>query len=177
MPRQKKLNQEFVDSFALRLRRSLSDLDMSGRETAKQMGVSPESVRRWIKGISMPDSHDLALLCEKFGMSSDFLLLGNETKNEAPEDATAQTDSEGGRDSGLENKVKEQKSIQEAAKEFKMVSEDELKNSLETIIKDKQINLDDNRKAFNVLMGEMMKKFRGRADGALISKIVKERVQ
>jgi glutamyl-tRNA(Gln) amidotransferase subunit E len=59
---------------------------------------------------------------------------------------------------------------------FEQVNEDVLKKALEEIIKENKEVMSDPRKAFNVLMGEMMKKYRGKADGALIAKLVKERI-
>ncbi|NYZ79723.1 Glu-tRNA(Gln) amidotransferase subunit GatE [Candidatus Micrarchaeota archaeon] len=63
----------------------------------------------------------------------------------------------------------------DALEGFETVNEDVLKKSLDEIVKNNKDVLSDPRKAFNVLMGEMMKKYRGKADGALIAKIVKEK--
>ena len=60
--------------------------------------------------------------------------------------------------------------------DLKKVTEKELKQHLEKIIKEQSINLDDKRKAFNILMGAMMKKYRGKASGLLIAKIVNEKI-
>ena len=63
------------------------------------------------------------------------------------------------------------------AKDFETVSEDELKKFLEQVIKKNEGIMEDKRRAFNILMGEMMKKYRGKADGALIAKVVKEMIE
>ncbi|MEM0372322.1 MAG: Glu-tRNA(Gln) amidotransferase subunit GatE [archaeon] len=63
----------------------------------------------------------------------------------------------------------------DALEGFEAVDESVLKKSLDEIIKKDETVLSDPHRAFNVLMGEMMKKYRGKADGALIAKMVKER--
>lgn len=70
-----------------------------------------------------------------------------------------------------------EKKVSEIAREFETVSEDELKKYLDEIIKQNKELVSDKSRAFNILMGEMMKKYRGKADGALIAKIVKEKVK
>lgn len=60
--------------------------------------------------------------------------------------------------------------------EVEIITEEKLIRYLEAIIKTKSINLSDKRKAFKILMGEMMKKFRGKADGSLIAKIVNQKL-
>ncbi|MFH0986537.1 MAG: Glu-tRNA(Gln) amidotransferase subunit GatE [Candidatus Micrarchaeota archaeon] len=60
------------------------------------------------------------------------------------------------------------------AKSFSSVSEKELAAAVSQLAKQHAAVIkDDKRRAFNILMGDMMKQFRGRADGALISKVVK----
>ncbi len=60
--------------------------------------------------------------------------------------------------------------------ELKQADEKELKSYLNKVISSQKIDLADKRKAFNILMGEMMKKYRGKASGSLIAKIVKQRI-
>ncbi len=59
---------------------------------------------------------------------------------------------------------------------LEVATEKELKQYLENTIKEQSIDLSDKRKAFNIIMGEMMKKYRGKASGSLIAKIVKEKI-
>ena len=60
--------------------------------------------------------------------------------------------------------------------QLKQADEKELKNYLNKIISSQKIDLTDKRKAFNILMGEMMKQYRGKASGSLIAKIVREKL-
>lgn len=63
----------------------------------------------------------------------------------------------------------------EAIEGVEAVNEGVLRKSLEEIVEENKEIMSDPRKSFNVLMGEMMKKYRGKADGALIAKLVKEK--
>ena len=60
--------------------------------------------------------------------------------------------------------------------QLKQADEKELKNYLNKIISSQKIDLTDKRKPFNILMGEMMKQYRGKASGSLIAKIVREKL-
>jgi Glu-tRNA(Gln) amidotransferase subunit E-like FAD-binding protein len=59
---------------------------------------------------------------------------------------------------------------EQASSGFKAVSEEELRKSMAEIMKSRP------GIGFSPLMGEMMKLYRGKADGALIAKIVNEGV-
>ncbi len=41
---------------------------------SKELGISHSATRRWVDGTGLPDAHGLALLCQYFGCSSDWLL-------------------------------------------------------------------------------------------------------
>lgn len=46
------------------------------RAVSAEMGFHPQSVRRWLQGDSSPPAAFLIAVCERFGVSADWLLLG-----------------------------------------------------------------------------------------------------
>jgi glutamyl-tRNA(Gln) amidotransferase subunit E len=59
-----------------------------------------------------------------------------------------------------------------------MVSEDEIRRKIELIVRDKiELVRAQGERAFKPLMGIVMKELRGKADGKLISKLLKEKME
>lgn len=58
---------------------------------------------------------------------------------------------------------------------FARMSEEEVKKRVKEII-EKNKDVLSSPKAFSILMGEVMKELRGKADGGLIAKMVKEEI-
>lgn len=49
-------------------------LDLSQDELAKQLGVSPASIRQWEAGTAKPSASCLLAMSDLFGCSTDYLL-------------------------------------------------------------------------------------------------------
>jgi len=56
------------------------------------------------------------------------------------------------------------------------VPKEKIEEEITRIIREENLNLSDKRKSFRVIMGELMKKYRGRVDGGLMAELVKKKL-
>ena len=75
-------NMEGNETGAL-LRRLRLEVDMTQRELAEVLCVSPQAVSKWETGAGCPDVGLLTALAERFGVSVDRLLAGDLEPNES----------------------------------------------------------------------------------------------
>ena len=59
-----------------RLRRLMNDCDMTVSELAEAAGVSKSAMEKYLAGPSSPRAQVIARLCERTGVTADWLLLG-----------------------------------------------------------------------------------------------------
>ncbi len=70
-----------------RIQKLRADNSLSQEAFASILGVSRQSVSKWEQDKAFPDMDKLALLCKHFGVSCDWLILGEEIlEEEKPED-------------------------------------------------------------------------------------------
>jgi transcriptional regulator with XRE-family HTH domain len=69
-------------SFSERLRKLRKEKGFSQEELADRIGISRQAVSKWESGQSNPDTNNLIILSELYGISLDVLLKGNEEKEE-----------------------------------------------------------------------------------------------
>lgn len=63
-----------IMKFSERLNDLMDEKNISSTALAKQIGVKDTTVLRWRKGLINPTIDKLILLCDYFGVSSDYLL-------------------------------------------------------------------------------------------------------
>ncbi len=68
-----------------RIQKLRADASLSQEAFASMLGVSRQSVSKWEQDKAFPDMDKLALICEKFGVSCDWLILGEEILEEEPD--------------------------------------------------------------------------------------------
>ena len=68
-------------SVGSRIKKLRVDKRISQEKLASSLNVSRQIVSKWENDNSMPDSYNIQLLCDYFGTSSDYLLLGIEDEN------------------------------------------------------------------------------------------------
>lgn len=61
----------------------------NNREIGEALGFSPETVRRYMTGVSPPCVAFVIALCERFGVSADWLVLGAGPKSPGERDLEA----------------------------------------------------------------------------------------
>lgn len=69
-------------NFSERLRKLRKGKGFSQEELADRLGISRQAVSKWESGQSNPDTNNLIMLSEVYGISLDFLLKENEEKAE-----------------------------------------------------------------------------------------------
>ncbi|MBQ5824228.1 MAG: helix-turn-helix domain-containing protein [Clostridia bacterium] len=63
---------------------------LSQEAFAEQLGVSRQSVSKWESGVATPDTDKIIAMCDIFGVSTDYLLIG-EPEQDSPEEADEYT--------------------------------------------------------------------------------------
>ena len=61
-------------SFCKRLKALREDVGISQAKMAKEIGTYQQTIARWEKGITEPDTEMMAKICLFFGISADYLL-------------------------------------------------------------------------------------------------------
>ncbi|MBZ9607462.1 helix-turn-helix domain-containing protein [Clostridium estertheticum] len=69
-------------NFSERLRKSRKEKGFSQEELADRIGISRQAVSKWESGQSNPDTNNLIMLSELYGISLDVLLKGDQEKVE-----------------------------------------------------------------------------------------------
>lgn len=67
--------------------------------------------------------------------------------------------------------------VKEVVKEVEMISEDVIEKEIDKLIKKDKELLKDKRKAFRVLMGEVMDKYKGKIEGNVVAKLLKKKIK
>ena len=62
-----------------RIQKLRKESGMSQEGLADVIGVSRQAVSKWESGQSLPDTEKIVLMCEHFGVSSDYILRGTES--------------------------------------------------------------------------------------------------
>ena len=62
--------------FTDRLNKAISDIGMSQKQLAENIGMERKAVSMWVNGYSMPNSLILARICKVLSVSADYLLFG-----------------------------------------------------------------------------------------------------
>ncbi len=68
-----------------RIQKLRQDNALSQEAFANVLGVSRQSVSKWEQDKSFPDTDKLELMCKSFGVSCDWLILGEEILEQEPE--------------------------------------------------------------------------------------------
>lgn len=71
-----------------RLRQIRKDSGLSQEQFAQALGVTRQAVSKWESGQSLPDLENIVLICERFGVSADYILRGREKNRETPPKAS-----------------------------------------------------------------------------------------
>lgn len=71
-----------IVNFSERLRRLRKEKGFSQEELGDRIGISRQAVSKWESGQSYPDTNNLIMLSELYGISLDILLKGNQEKVE-----------------------------------------------------------------------------------------------
>ncbi len=74
--------------FGERLRIAREAMNLSQAQLGTMIGIGPGSISQWERGSSLPRADHLANLCEKLGVSADFLLSLNQSQEQIEESAT-----------------------------------------------------------------------------------------
>ena len=85
----KKTTKIAFNEFSININTLVGD-NGGGKIVADELGVSYEAVRKWCKGINLPDGKMLLAIHEKFNVSIDWLLTGKESKGCSEEEFMAQ---------------------------------------------------------------------------------------
>ena len=64
------------EEIAKRIRACMKAKGVSGYRVAKETGIDPVNVTRWIRGMAVPTLRNLQKLSEYFGVSFEYLALG-----------------------------------------------------------------------------------------------------
>jgi transcriptional regulator with XRE-family HTH domain len=70
--------------FQERFRELLTQRGYTAYQVAKQLGISPQTVKRWEKGESVPQGQKLEALATHLGVSIDYLMMGEGASDAAP---------------------------------------------------------------------------------------------
>lgn len=68
---------EFYENLARRLDLAADAIELSRSEIAKVIGVSQPRFSNWTTGQNKPDWFAVAKFCRRFGVSADWILLGD----------------------------------------------------------------------------------------------------
>jgi transcriptional regulator with XRE-family HTH domain len=68
---------EFYENLAWRLKLAVEAIDAQKGEIAEAIGVSQSRFSNWITNQNKPDWFALAKFCRRYGVSADWLLLGD----------------------------------------------------------------------------------------------------
>ncbi len=60
--------------FATKIKRLRRERDMTQEQLAEALSISPQAISRWETGAAMPDISLLPIICNMFGVTSDYLL-------------------------------------------------------------------------------------------------------
>lgn len=71
--------------FPKRLRETMAEQNITQKQLAKQVGLSPQAVGYYCNGASSPDWEKLAQIAEYLGVSADYLLYEDATKSRDPD--------------------------------------------------------------------------------------------
>lgn len=83
--------RDFNTIFAINLNRLLSDHNISQRDLANRLGVSPQSVSNWCSGKKTPRMDKVDKICHMFGIRRDDLTTDRSTqKKELPESSSSE---------------------------------------------------------------------------------------
>lgn len=69
---------QFYEDLAWRLRLAMEALAVPKGDIAKEIGVSQSRLSNWITNQNKPDWFSVARFCQRYGVSADWLLLGDE---------------------------------------------------------------------------------------------------
>ena len=67
---------EFYEDLAWRLRLAVEAIDRPKGEIAESIGVSQQRLSNWITEQNKPDWFSVAKLCRRYGISAEWVLLG-----------------------------------------------------------------------------------------------------
>ncbi len=71
------------EEFSLRLKAKLEEKNLSQYMFAKNMGVEIQVVHNWVRAKTFPDLYNFANICDYLGVSADYMIFGDKTKEES----------------------------------------------------------------------------------------------
>lgn len=81
------VHTEDVDSIGARIRRKRRDVGLSQEALAREMGVSKNTVARWETNVHPPTGENFSKLADRFGVTTDWLLRGDQAPSPKPSPA------------------------------------------------------------------------------------------
>ncbi len=83
-----------MESLGERIARLRKEMNYTQEQLAEKMGITPQSVSKWEKGVTSPDITALPLLADIFGITIDELLGRNKNESAAEEQINRLTSKE-----------------------------------------------------------------------------------